>query len=120
MLNVLALDAVSVVFLNLLKQLKGIGSGEMNPNRLETVFCVVLMRFVTVENDSIALACRDVLSVFYVSESTVKNMSYQKAVVIFSNQMITLDAEKMPCADGVKVQSFRRLRRGREIHFRLL
>ena len=120
MLNILTFDAVSVVFLNLLKQLKGIGSGEMNPNRLKAVSCVVLMRFVAVKNYGVALARRDVLSVFYVSERAVKNMGYQKTVVIFTNQMIALDAEKMPCADGVKVQSFRRLRRGREIHFRLL
>ena len=59
-----------------------------------------------------------VLSVLYISERAADDMRYEKAVVVVSDEVVSVHGKKMPRAYGIKIQSFRGLRRGEEIQLR--
>ena len=85
MLNIFAFYEIALASLNFFKQLEGICTGNMNPNWLKTVVCIVFMGLVAVKYNRVAFVCGYVFSVLDICKAAVKDMSYQKAVVIFTH-----------------------------------
>ena len=71
-----------------------------------------------VENNGFSRVSGAVLSVLYISERAADDMRYEKAVVVVSDEVVSVHGKKMSCAYGIKIQSFRGLRRGEEIQLR--
>ena len=117
-LRTFAADSITRHVFYLVVEVHAVAAVKMHPYRLKGISRVVFVLLEAVENNGFSRVSGAVLSVLYISERAADDMRYEKAVVVVSDEVVSVHGKKMPRAYGIQIQSFRVLRRGEEIQLR--